>query len=61
LPDTLKARHPSIAWKNMAGAGNVFRHDYEDVGASSVWVVLQDHLPPLRIVIEQELAVLGSP
>jgi uncharacterized protein with HEPN domain len=31
LPDHLKARHPHIAWKQMAGAGNVYRHDYEDV------------------------------
>src|SRR5665213_815043 len=45
LPDELKARHPSIAWKQMAGAGNVYRHDYEDVAVSFVWVVLQDHLP----------------
>src|SRR5665213_1187611 len=45
LPDQLKARHPSIAWKQMAGAGNVYRHDYEDVAVSFVWVVLQDHLP----------------
>ena len=60
LPDELKARHPSIAWRNMAGAGNVYRHDYEDVVVSFVWVVLQDHLPPLRIVVEQELAILGE-
>jgi uncharacterized protein with HEPN domain len=58
LPDELKARHPAIAWKNMAGAGNVYRHDYEDVAASFVWVVLQDHLPSLRLVVEQELAAL---
>lgn len=44
----------------MAGAGNVYRHDYEDVVVSFVWVVLQDHLPPLRIVVEQELAILGE-
>ena len=61
LPDALKARHKSIAWKNMAGAGNICRHDYEDVRASFVWVVLQDHPARLRIVIEQELAALGSP
>jgi uncharacterized protein with HEPN domain len=61
LPDELKARHPSIAWKNMAGAGNVYRHDYEDVAVSLVWVVLQDHLPSLHIVVEQELAVPGGP
>ena len=31
LPDELKARHPSIGWRQIAGAGNVYRHDYEDV------------------------------
>ena len=33
LPDALKARHPTIPWKEMAGAGNVYRHDYENVEA----------------------------
>jgi uncharacterized protein with HEPN domain len=61
LPDELKARYSSIAWKNMAGAGNVYRHDYEDVAVSFVWVVLQDHLPVLRVVVEQELAALSGP
>ncbi len=36
LPDDLKARPPSIAWKDMAGAGNIYRHDYEDVAARHV-------------------------
>jgi uncharacterized protein with HEPN domain len=55
LPDGLKARHPSIAWKQMAGAGNVYRHDYEDVAAQYVWDTVQRALPPLRAAIEQEL------
>ncbi len=58
LPDDFKARHLSIAWKDMAGAGNIYRHDYEDVAASYVWVTVQNHLPPLREVIAQELAAL---
>jgi uncharacterized protein with HEPN domain len=41
LPDDLKARHPAIAWKQMAGAGNVYRHDYEDVAAQFVWDTVQ--------------------
>ena len=41
LPDELKARHPSIAWRQMAGAGNVHRHDYEDVAARLVWETVQ--------------------
>jgi uncharacterized protein with HEPN domain len=56
LPDELKARHPSIAWKQMAGAGNVYRHDYEDVAAHYVWETVQRALPALRVVIEQELS-----
>jgi uncharacterized protein with HEPN domain len=36
--DALKTRHPSIAWRAMAAAGNVYRHDYEDVAASAVFV-----------------------
>ncbi len=56
LPDDLKARHPSIAWKDMAGAGNIYRHDYEDVAARQVWDTVQIDLPPLRAVIEHELA-----
>jgi uncharacterized protein with HEPN domain len=61
LPEALKERHPEIQWKDMAAAGNIYRHKYEDVAAREVWDTLTLHLPPLRIVIEQELATLGSP
>jgi uncharacterized protein with HEPN domain len=59
LPDDLKARHPAIAWKEMAGAGNVYRHDYEDVAARYVWKTVSESLPPLRSVVEEELAGEG--
>jgi uncharacterized protein with HEPN domain len=46
----------------MAGAGNVYRHDYEEIDPDEVWVTVQDHLPALRVVVEQELAnVSGGP
>jgi uncharacterized protein with HEPN domain len=54
-PGDLKARHPAIAWKQMAGAGNVYRHDYEDVAARFMWDTVQRALPPLREIIEQEI------
>ena len=59
LPDELKARHPSIGWRDMAAAGNIYRHEYEDVSARGVWDTLTYHPTPLRVVIEQELAALG--
>jgi uncharacterized protein with HEPN domain len=33
LPDDLKARHPDIPWRKVAGIGNVLRHNYEDIAA----------------------------
>jgi Ribonuclease HepT-like len=45
----------------MAGAGNVYSHDYEDVALSYVWTTLRNHLPPLRAVIQHELAVVDQP
>jgi len=43
----------------MAGAGNVYRHDYEDVAAHYVWDTLQRDLCELRVVVEQELSRRG--
>lgn len=60
LPDDMKARHPAIAWKEMAGAGNVYRHDYEEIDPDEVWVTVQDHLPALRGVVEHELRGHGE-
>jgi uncharacterized protein with HEPN domain len=54
LPEDLKARHPSIAWKDMAGAGNIYRHDYQDVAAQHVWDAVQIDLPLLRVARERE-------
>jgi len=57
LSEGLKARHPGIAWREMAGAGNVYRHDYQDVAPPRVWDTVQFALPPLRAAIEQELGL----
>jgi uncharacterized protein with HEPN domain len=55
LTDELKARHPDIPWQQIAGAGNIYRHDYEDVAATRVWDTVRIALPPLRTVVEQEM------
>jgi uncharacterized protein with HEPN domain len=60
LPPALKDRHSSIPWKRMAAAGNVYRHDYEDVAAQYVWETVQSELPPLKAALEEELLRLGG-
>src|ERR1700710_883689 len=55
LSDELKARHAGIPWREMAAAGNFYRHNYEDVTPRRVWKTLQQDLPPLRVAVHQEL------
>jgi len=61
LREGLKARHPAIPWSNMAGAGNVYRHDYEDVRRSLVWGTVRERLPALLEVVELELVRFDCP
>ena len=58
LPDDLKARHPHVPWPKVAGAGSVYRHDYEDVLERIVWLTVRESLEPLRIVVAHELEQL---
>jgi uncharacterized protein with HEPN domain len=55
LSDELKARHAGIPWREMAAAGNFYRHNYEDVTPRRVWKTVHEDLPPLRATLEQEL------
>jgi uncharacterized protein with HEPN domain len=58
LSSELKRRHPDIPWADMAGAGNVYRHDYEGVSERMVWRTLQRRLDQLYAVVATELARL---
>jgi uncharacterized protein with HEPN domain len=58
-PDDIKARHPAIPWRAIAGAGNIYRPKYEDVSQREVWLTVTRDLPPLLAVIESELFRLG--
>jgi uncharacterized protein with HEPN domain len=60
LPLALKARHPEIEWADIAGAGNVYRHDYEDVRERRLWRSVQKDLAPLLAVVEAELRAMGE-
>ena len=56
LPASVKNRHPGIPWKDIAGAGNVYRHDYEDVLTDMIWHTVRA-LPALLTAVESELSV----
>jgi uncharacterized protein with HEPN domain len=57
LPDDLKAQYPAIPWRAIAGAGNVYRHDYEHVESWIIWNTVTSELPPLLEVVQTEIKV----
>jgi uncharacterized protein with HEPN domain len=56
----LKERHPDIPWTDVAGAGNIDRHSYEDVLERILWFTLKHALEPLKGVVEEELRRLEA-
>ena len=55
LPEEMKRSHSNIPWTDIAGAGNVYRHDYEDVQQKLIWGTVKNKLPPLLKAIQSEL------
>lgn len=52
----IKARHPDIDWSKIASAGNVYRHDYDDIVEQFIWKTATVDLTPLLAAVESELA-----
>jgi uncharacterized protein with HEPN domain len=55
LPESFKEKHPEIPWKDIAGAGNVYRHNYEEVLETMVWQTVQHSLTALEKAVQEEL------
>ena len=51
MPNQLKAMHPKIRWRSIAGIGNVLRHEYHAISDKVIWKVIQDELPPLKAAV----------
>jgi uncharacterized protein with HEPN domain len=58
LTNDLKARHPHLPWSDIAGAGNIYRHDYEEVIDQIVWDTVQRDLEPVNEAARAELRKL---
>lgn len=45
LPDSFRAQHPTIPWRQIAGMRDVLIHAYDDVDEADVWRTLTSDLP----------------
>jgi uncharacterized protein with HEPN domain len=53
LGNELKAQHKDVRWRDIAGIGNVLRHDYQRVDAPIIWKAVKDDLPPAALLALQ--------
>lgn len=55
LSPAIRSRHPNISWRKVSGFRNVLAHAYTDVRPDRVWETIVNDLPPLKIVVSEEL------
>ena len=48
VSDTVRQRHPEVAWRDIIGFRTILAHDYEDVSDEVVWESLMNDLPALE-------------
>ena len=56
IPENKKSAHPDVPWPQIAGIGNILRHEYHRIEPVIVWNITQTHLPSLSLAIQQMLA-----
>ncbi len=52
LPNNLREKHKQIPWKQIAGARDIFVHEYFGVGIERVWETIHADLPELKSLVE---------
>jgi uncharacterized protein with HEPN domain len=60
LDSDLKAMHPTIPWKSIAGFRDVLIHNYNRINLDVVWDVVEHELQPLRLAVESMLKHLDD-
>jgi uncharacterized protein with HEPN domain len=51
VPEELKLQYPHIYWREIAGIGNLLRHEYGRIDDRIMWRVVQKYLPELKVVV----------
>lgn len=53
LPENLKEKHQLIPWKQIAGARDIFVHEYFGIKMERIWKTIKEDLPELKKVVKE--------
>jgi len=60
LGSDLKAKHPEIPWRRIAGFRDIVIHQYDFIDLEEVWGVIADDLPDTLRMLEAVHAARGK-
>lgn len=60
IPETWKAEHAAVPWREVADLGNLIRHEYFRVQSQALWEIYQSDLAPLDRAVDAMLEAHGS-
>jgi uncharacterized protein with HEPN domain len=52
LSDAFKTTQPDIDWRAISGFRNVLVHDYLGLDLETIWLVVEQDLPKLKITLD---------
>lgn len=55
LPEDLRAQHPSLEWKKMAGLRDILIHEYFGLDSDIVWDIVKNKVPTLNQAVRAML------
>jgi uncharacterized protein with HEPN domain len=55
LPDEMKAAHPEIEWRKVAGLRDIVIHNYSGLDLALIWEAATAKLEPLRRTVRELL------
>ena len=55
VDDEIRQRRPALEWRAIAGSGNIYRHDYENVTPDLVWRTATSRMDELVAMAREEL------
>ena len=59
LPESLKDQEAHVPWREVAGIGNILRHEYHQTYPSILWDTCTKDLPPLKEALLRIAGRLG--
>jgi uncharacterized protein with HEPN domain len=58
IDPAVRAKYPSVPWRQIAGMRNILVHDYFRINQAIVWETVEKHLPALKTEVERILGEL---